>query len=172
MEPDRQPSLEGELVTIRPLQEDDWDALFTVASDPLIWELHPANDRWQEPLFRKFFDDALACGGGLAILDKATGAIIGSSRYDCWVPEEDEIEIGWTFIARSHWGGTYNREIKRLMLDHIHRFVNRVVFIVGQDNLRSRGAMEKIGGRLIPGRTHRGGGQSFPDHVVYEICRP
>jgi RimJ/RimL family protein N-acetyltransferase len=87
------------------------------------------------------------------------------------VPDEDEIEIGWTFIARSHWGGTYNREIKRLMLDHIHRFVNRVVFIVGQDNLRSRGAMEKIGGRLIPGRTHRGGGNAFPDHVVYAICR-
>lgn len=171
MEPDRQPILEGELVTIRPLQEDDWDALFAVASDPLIWELHPANDRWQEPVFRKFFADALACGGGLAILDKATGAIIGSSRYDCWVPEEDEIEIGWTFIARAYWGGAYNREIKRLMLDHIHRFVNRVVFLVGQDNLRSRGAMAKIGGQLIPGRTHRGGGQSFPDHVVYEICR-
>lgn len=172
MEPDRQPILEGELVTIRPLQDDDWDALFAVASDKLIWELHPAHDRWQEPVFRKFFADALACGGALAILDKATGAIIGSSRYDFWVPEEDEIEIGWTFIARAYWGGTYNREIKRLMLDHIHRFVNRVVFIVGQGNLRSRGAMEKIGGRLIPGRTHRGGGQVFPDHVVYEICRP
>ena len=171
MEPNRQPALVGELVTIRPLAAEDWDALFAVASDPLIWELHPANDRWQEPVFRKFFDDALACGGGLAILDKASGAIIGSSRYDSWVPDEDEIEIGWTFIARSHWGGTYNREIKRLMLDHIHRFVNRVVFIVGRNNLRSRVAMEKIGGRLIPGRNHRGGGKAFPDHVVYEICR-
>ncbi|MFL9840187.1 GNAT family N-acetyltransferase [Sphingomonas sp. ST-64] len=172
MTPDRQPTLHGELVTIRPLRPDDWDAVYAVASDPLVWELHPVKERWQEPVFRKFFDEALACGGGLAILDKATGAVIGSSRYDFWVPEEDEIEIGWTFLARAYWGGTYNREVKRLMLDHIHRFVNRVVFLVGQDNHRSRGAMAKIGGTLIPGRNHRGGGQVFPDHVVYEICRP
>ncbi|QDX27132.1 GNAT family N-acetyltransferase [Sphingomonas suaedae] len=172
MTPDRQPVLEGELVTIRPLRAEDWDALFAVASDPLIWELHPAQDRWREPVFRNFFAEALACGGGLAILDRASGAVIGSSRYDFWVPQEDEIEIGWTFIARVYWGGTYNREVKQLMLDHIHRFVRRVVFLVGRDNLRSRGAMAKIGGTLIEGRTHRGGGQVFPDHVVYEICRP
>ena len=172
MGPERQPTLQGELVTIRPLQEEDWDALFAVASDPLIWELHPAHNRWQEPVFRNFFDDALACGGGLAILDRASGAVIGSSRYDFWVPDEDEIEIGWTFIARAYWGGTYNREIKRLMLDHIHRFVGTVVFIVGQNNLRSRGAMEKIGGELIEGRHHRGDGTMFPDHVVYAIRRP
>lgn len=172
MTPDRQPTLHGELVTIRPLVPGDWDALFAVASDPLIWEQHPMRDRWQEPVFRKFFDEALACGGGLAILDKASGAVIGSSRYDAFVADEDEIEIGWTFISRAYWGGTCNREIKRLMLDHIHRFVRRVVFVVGRDNHRSRGAMAKIGGRLIEGRTHRGTGQVFPDHVVYEICRP
>jgi RimJ/RimL family protein N-acetyltransferase len=171
MEPHRQPTLVGDLVIIRPLATEDWDALYAVASDPLVWELHPVKDRWEEPVFRKFFADALACGGGLAILDKATGAVIGSSRYDFWVPAEDEIEIGWTFLARAYWGGTYNREVKRLMLDHIHRFVHRVVFLVGKDNLRSRGAMAKIGGRLIPGRHHRGGGQVFADHVVYEICR-
>jgi RimJ/RimL family protein N-acetyltransferase len=172
MEPDRQPTLEGELVTIRPLRPDDWEALFAVASDRLIWEIHPAHDRWQEPVFRKFFDHAIACGGGLAILDRATGAIIGSSRYDIHVPAQDEIEIGWTFIARAYWGGVYNREIKRLMLDHIHRYVGTVVFIVGQDNLRSRGAMEKIGGTLIEGRHHRGDGTLFLDHVVYAIRRP
>lgn len=172
MAPDRQPTLEGELVTIRPLRPDDWDALYAVASDRLIWEIHPAHDRWQEPVFRRFFDHAIACGGGVAIVDKATGTIIGSSRYDIHVPAEDEIEIGWTFIARAYWGGTYNREIKRLMLDHIHRYVGTVVFIVGQDNLRSRGAMEKIGGKLIEGRHHRGDGTLFPDHVVYAIQRP
>lgn len=168
---DRQPVLEGDLVVIRPLVREDWDALYAVASDPLIWELHPAKDRWQEPVFRKFFDEALACGGGLAIVDKASGAVIGSSRYDAHDPANDEVEIGWTFLARAYWGGTYNREIKRLMLDHIHRFVGTVVFIVGRDNLRSRGAMEKIGGTLIEGRHHRGNGDVFPDHVVYAIRR-
>jgi N-acetyltransferase len=167
----RQPVLEGDLVTIRPLLPDDWSALYAVGSDAGVWELHPVKDRWQEPVFRKFFDDALACGGGLAILDRTTGAIIGSSRYDAHDPANDEIEIGWTFLARAYWGGTYNREIKRLMLDHIHRFVGTVVFIVGKDNLRSRRAMEKIGGRLIEGRHHRGNGDVFPDHVVYAIRR-
>jgi N-acetyltransferase len=167
----RQPVLEGDLVAIRPLLPDDWSTLYAVACDPGVWELHPVKDRWQEPVFRKFFDDALACGGGLAILDRATGAIIGSSRYDAHDPANDEIEIGWTFLARAYWGGIYNREIKRLMLDHIHRFVGTVVFIVGKDNLRSRRAMEKIGGRLIEGRHHRGNGDVFPDHVVYAIRR-
>ncbi len=171
MAPDRQPTLEGDLVRIRPLVAADWDALYAVASDPLIWALHPMKDRWQEPVFRQFFADALACGGALAIEDRASGKVIGSSRYDCWVPEEDEIEIGWTFLARAYWGGRYNREVKRLMLDHIHQSVGTVVFIVGQDNLRSRGAMEKIGGTLVEGRHHRGGGKVFPDHVVYAIRR-
>ena len=168
---DRQPTLQSERLLLRPLRPGDWDALYAIASDPLIWELHPAKDRWQEPLFRKFFDDALACGGGLAIVDKASGAVIGSSRYDAYDPANDEIEIGWTFLARGYWGGTYNREIKRLMLDHIHRFVETVVFLVGKDNLRSRGAMAKIGGELIEGRHHRGNGDVFPDHVVYAIRR-
>jgi RimJ/RimL family protein N-acetyltransferase len=168
---DRQPFLEGERVTIRPLRPDDWDALYAVARDPLIWELHPVKDRWQEPVFRAFFDQALACGGALAILDRATGAIIGSSRYDMHDPANDEIEIGWTFLARQYWGGIYNREVKRLMLDHIHRHVETVVFLVGKDNLRSRGAMAKIGGQLIAGRHRRGNGEMHPDHVVYAIRR-
>ena len=168
---DRQPVLRAELVTIRPLMAEDWDTLYAVACDPLIWEVHPAKDRWQEPVFRKFFGEALACGGGLAILDNADGTIIGSSRYDIHDPPNDEIEIGWTFLARRYWSGAYNREVKRLMLDHIHAFVGTVVFIVGKDNHRSRGAIAKIGGRLIDGRHHRGNGKIFPDHVVYEIRR-
>lgn len=171
MPPDRQPVLEGDLVRIRPLVAADWDALYAVASDPLIWELHPMRDRWQEPVFRRFFADALACGGGLAIEDRATGTVIGSSRYDYWAPEADEIEIGWTFLARAYWGGTYNREVKRLMLDHIHRSVATVVFLVGAQNWRSRGAMAKIGGRLVEGRHHRGDGSLHPTHVVYAIRR-
>jgi RimJ/RimL family protein N-acetyltransferase len=100
MTPDRQPRLEGERVLLRPSTNDDWDALFAVASDPLIWEVHPAHDRWQEPVFRAYFDAGIASGGALTILDKANGAVIGSSRFDNWKPEADEIEIGWTYLAR------------------------------------------------------------------------
>jgi RimJ/RimL family protein N-acetyltransferase len=168
----RQPTLEGERLLLRPLQANDWDALFAAASDPLIWEVHPANDRWQEPVFRAFFDDALANGGALAVIDKASGAIIGSSRFQNHDPAGGgSVEIGWTFIARSHWGGSYNAEMKRLMLAHALGEVERAVFRVGETNVRSRGAMEKIGGRL----TDRIDITELPSgparHVIYEIDR-
>ncbi|MGC6399943.1 GNAT family N-acetyltransferase [Sphingomonas sp. FW199] len=170
--PDRQPVLNGTLVQLRPTVAADFDALFAVAADPLIWAVHPAHDRWQKPVFRAFFDAGLASGGALTILDRATGAVIGSSRYDNWLPDADEIEIGWTFIARSHWGGIYNREIKRLMLEHIHRFVGTATFMVGADNIRSRRAMEKIGGILRDGTHQRLMAGEMKPHVVYEIARP
>ena len=146
---DRQPTLEGERLLLRSLREEDWDGLYAVAADPLVWELHPGHDRWQEPVFRAFFADALAQRGALAVIDKQSGAIVGSSRIQAYQPEDGgSCEIGWTFLARSHWGGAYNREMKRLMLAHALGEVERVHFIVGEHNHRSRRAMEKIGGRL------------------------
>ncbi len=173
IEPDRQPTLTGERVTLRPSTPDDWEALFAVASDPLIWEVHPAHDRWKEDVFRAYFDAGMASGGALTILDRTTGKVIGSSRYDNWKPEADEIEIGWTYLARDYWGGSYNREIKRLMLDHIHAQVGTVVFTVGEGNVRSRKAMEKIGGvlRAGPPELRLMAGEMKP-HVIYEIRRP
>ena len=114
----------------------------------------------------------MASGGALTIIDRASGAVIGSSRYDNWKPETDEIEIGWTYLARAYWGETYNREIKRLMLDHIHRFVGTAVFSVGEGNIRSRKAMAKIGGVLRPGIELREMAGEMKPHVVFEIRRP
>lgn len=171
MIPDRQPVLEGALVTLRPSTPEDWDALFAVASDPLVWEVHPAHDRWQEPVFRAYFDAGIASGGALTIVERETGAVIGSSRFDNWEPEADEIEIGWTYLARDYWGGSYNREIKRLMLDHIHRYVRTAVFTVGVENVRSRKAMEKIGGVARPGTVERLMAGEMKPHVIYEIIR-
>jgi RimJ/RimL family protein N-acetyltransferase len=172
MAPERQPTLQGERVTLRPSTPQDWDALFAIASDPLVWEVHPAHDRWQEPVFRAYFDGGIASGGALTILDRATGAVIGSSRFDNWDEAADEIEIGWTYLARAYWGGGYNREIKRLMLDHIHRFVGTAYFTVGEGNIRSRRAMEKIGGQLRPGTELRLMAGEMKPHVLYEIRRP
>lgn len=168
---DRQPVLEGERLLLRPLRPDDWAALYGVAANPQVWELHPANDRWQEAIFRSFFDDALAQGGALAVIDKVSGALIGSSRFQSHRPEESEVEIGWTFLATSHWGGATNREMKRLMLTHALQFVETVVFRVGETNLRSRGAMEKIGGRLTDRREVIEVTSGSAVHVVYKITR-
>jgi RimJ/RimL family protein N-acetyltransferase len=170
---DRQPVLEGERLLLRPLTEADWDALYAVASDRELWARHPSHDRWQEPVFRAFFEDALAKGGALAIVDKATGAVIGSSRfqYSDRRAEQGALEIGWSFLARGYWGRGYNAEFKRLMLEHAFRYVDRVVFRVGADNVISRKAMLNIGGRLT-GETFVEMRAGRPvEHVVYAITR-
>jgi N-acetyltransferase len=142
---DLQPHLESELIELRPLVPGDWDELFAVASDSLIWEQHPEPDRYKEDVFRIFFKDALESGGAFVIVDRKTEHIIGSTRFYGYDPEKSEIEIGWTFLARRFWGGRYNAEMKRLLLSHAFKFVESVVFFVGEDNVRSQKAMEKIG---------------------------
>src|SRR5439155_5240844 len=124
---------------------EDWDDLFAVASDPLIWEQHPESDRYKEDVFKVFFREALESGGAFVIIDKKNQQIIGSTRCYGYDPKKSEIEIGWTFLARKYWGGRYNRELKDLMLAHAFKFVENVVLFVGQNNVRSQKATEKIG---------------------------
>ena len=142
---DLQPHLKGELIELRPLRPDDWDELFAVASDRLIWEQHPESDRYKEEVFKIFFEDALRSEGAFVVVDTKTQQIIGSTRFHGYDPEKSEIEIGWTFLARKYWGGRYNREMKQLMLAHAFKFVENVVFFVGENNIRSQKATEKIG---------------------------
>jgi len=158
---DYQPILKGDLVELRPLLSEDYDALGAVAADPLIWEQHPVNTRHQQDSFQEFFDEALACGGTLIVIDVSTQDVIGSSRFHGYDKERSEVEIGWSFLARSHWGGAYNGEMKNLMLRHAFRFVKNVVFLVSPQNLHSRRAVEKIGGILMGMRPDDGGRDSF-----------
>ena len=84
--------------------EEDFDGLYAVAADPLLWEQHPDRDRYRSESFRRFFDDALASGGALTVIDN-DGVVIGSSRFHGFDVRRSEVQIGWTFLARSHWGG-------------------------------------------------------------------
>ena len=161
---DLQPTLRGNLLHLRPLRADDSDALFSVAKDPLIWEQHPSSDRYKPDVFKKFFQDALDSRGALIAIDNKTHRVIGSSRFWGYDAAKSEIEIGWTFLARSYWGGRYNWDLKRLMLAHALKFVDRVVLLVGPQNFRSRRAVEKIGG-VERGRRIADGRES----IVYEI---
>ncbi|MFZ0503483.1 MAG: GNAT family N-acetyltransferase [Chthoniobacterales bacterium] len=163
----RQPVLKGQLIELRPLRSEDFDELFAVASDPLIWEQHPHNTRYQEDVFRKFFSDALASGGALIVIDSKTGRVIGSSRYAGYDKDRSQVEIGWTFLARSHWGGVYNSEMKRLMLDHAFQFVHNVIFVIGTQNLRSQRAVEKLGAVRNGSTIDSGGADCF----VYRLTR-
>jgi len=162
---DPQPCLAGDLLELRPLCAKDYPDLFAVAADPLLWEQHPCKDRYQEEVFKVYFLQALESGGALLALDRKDGRAIGSSRFHGYDQGKSEVEIGWTFLARSHWGGAYNREMKRLMLRHAFRFVNSVVFLVGPHNFRSQRAIEKIGGVRAGTRLDGSGRES----LVYRI---
>ena len=165
-----QPHLKGELIELRPLAPADWDELFAVASDSLIWEQHPERDRYKEDVFRVFFKDALESGGAFVIIDRKTQQIIGSTRFYGYDPEKSEIEIGWTFLARKYWGGRYNAEMKRLLLNHAFKFVESVVFFVGEDNVRSQKAMEKVGAIKV-GTATRTYGNHPPARNVRDVMR-
>jgi RimJ/RimL family protein N-acetyltransferase len=163
---DRQPTLAGPTVRVRPLRAEDFEPLYAVARDPLIWEQHPDPNRWRRNVFAQLFADGLASCGALVVLSR-DGEVIGSSRFDRFDPERRKVEIGWTFLARSLWGGATNRELKGLMLDHAFEAVDIVVFRVGVDNRRSRRAVEKLGAVHVAIEPD----PRFGDHAIYELRR-
>ena len=167
---DLQPHLKGELVELRPLVPNDWGELFAVASDSLIWEQHPEHDRDKKDVFTIFFEEALESGGAFVVIDRKVQQIIGSTRFYGYDPEKSEIEIGWTFLARKYWGGQYNAEMKRLLLNHAFRFVESVVFFVGENNVRSQKAMEKVGAVKV-GMVTRSYGNHQPARNVKYVIR-
>ena len=167
-----QPNLKGELLELRPVTPGDWDDLFAVASDSLIWEQHPESNHYTEEIFKVFFREALDSGGGLVVIDRATQEIIGSTRFYGYDPETSEIEIGWTFLAREYWGGQYNREMKSLMLNHAFKFVENVVFLIGEKNIRSQKAIEKIGAIRVGIVTRAYGNHPPAPNVKYVIKKP
>lgn len=171
MEFDLQPTLRGKLIELRPLALGDFDELYEAASDPLIWEQHPENDRYKKDVFQRFFDGALESGGALAIIERKSGRIIGSSRYCNLDPSNAEVEIGWTFLERKFWGGVYNRELKSLMLEHAFRFVKRVLFVVGEKNIRSQRALRKIGATFLENLEAPTGNRPATPSVVFVLDR-
>ena len=165
---DPQPTLLGANYTLRPLRAEDFDALATAASDPLIWAVHPDPTRWQRAVFEeRFFAPALKDRAALVVVENASGALVGSSRYYDLKLAANEVAIGFTFLVRRLWGGAANREIKRLMLDHAFQSMERVWFHIGAANGRSRRAMEKIGGELhhLADRPVNG----VPTHYAYYV---
>jgi RimJ/RimL family protein N-acetyltransferase len=166
-----QPTLTGTLVELRPLLSTDFEALYSVASDPLIWEQHPEPDRYKRDVFQLFFDGAMESKSALATLDLKSGRIIGSSRYYKYNPEQREISIGYTFLGLAFWGAGYNPEAKKLMLEYAFRFVDRVFFEVGETNLRSRKAMANIGAKVIERTQVPARDGTLLPYLVYGISR-
>ncbi|MES2613928.1 MAG: GNAT family N-acetyltransferase [Bdellovibrionota bacterium] len=143
-----QPTLTGVQITLRPLEEADFEDLYLAASDPLIWEQHPDRERYTRERFQVYFRSGMESNGAFAVIDIKTQRVIGCSRY--FNSKKSSVEMGYTFLTRAYWGKNYNKELKQLMLDYAFRFVEDVYFVVGKENYRSQKAMAKIGASQIP----------------------
>jgi RimJ/RimL family protein N-acetyltransferase len=165
-----QPILENDRVILYPLQEEDFDALYAVASDPKIWEQHPNKDRWKKDVFRTYFDGAIQSKGAFKIIDKLTGKIAGSTRYYDY--NNKSILIGYTFYATAYWGKGMNSAVKALMLEYIFQYVEKVFFHIGAHNIRSQIAIGRIGARKVNELEVAYHGEAPMLNFVYEIERP
>lgn len=164
-----QPQLCNELVKLVPLKETDFEELYTVASDPLIWEQHPNPDRYKRDVFSNFFNGAIQSNGAFIIRDNKNGKAIGCTRFYDYVPEKAELKIGYTFYARSCWGKGINPAVKKLMLDYAFQFVDKVIFHVGANNIRSQKAMEKLGAVNLGLEEVAYYGEATRTNIVYAI---
>ncbi len=145
---DYKPTLVGERLALRPLMEVDFDALYDVANDPLLWAGHPSKNRYELDIFTEYFAEALKADTAFVAIEKNSNEIVGTSRFYGLDTEKSEIEIGWSFLARRCWGGAYNGEMKHLMLSHAFQYVDQVTLIIDINNVRSQKAAEKIGAVL------------------------
>lgn len=139
-----QPNLENDYVQILPLEINDFESLYQVAKDKKIWEQHPCHNRWKEDVFKVFFKEAVESKGAFKIIDKTTGGLIGSTRYYDYSENDKSIVIGYTFIAVNYWGTGINSSIKKLMIDYIFQYVDKIYFHIGSTNFRSQKAIAKI----------------------------
>lgn len=169
---DTQPThLQDANVTLVPLQETDFERLYQVASDPLIWEQHPSKTRYQREVFANYFKGAIESKGAFLVLDTQSGQPIGSSRYYDYDAATATLLIGYTFLARSHWGSTYNRSLKTLMIDHAFTFADAVVFHIGAQNIRSQKAIEKLGAVKVGELDLAYYGEVANPNFIYQITK-
>lgn len=164
-----QPILESEEFQLIPLQQGDFESLYEVASDPKVWEQHPNKDRYQREVFENFFRGAMESKGAFKIVEKATGDVLGSSRYYNFDEKDSHIFIGYTFYGTKSWGKGINPKVKKLMLDYILQYVDKVHFHIGKENFRSQKALEKLGGIKIAEEEVAYFAEPTRTNFVYEI---
>lgn len=164
-----QPTLENELIKLVPLKNEDFETLYLVASDPLIWGQHPNKNRHQRDVFKKFFKKAMESGGAFIVLDKKSDKVIGSSRYYDFDEGKKSIAIGYTFLAREYWGTANNRAMKTLMLDYAFMSVDIVIFYIGVNNIRSQKAIEKLGAEHVGKIKVNSSGEDERLNFIYKI---
>ena len=171
MNVDLQPILENERVILRPLQQQDFGMLYNVAADPAIWQQHPNKDRWKKDVFSTFFEGAMQSGGAFLIIDKTTGLAIGSTRFYDYNSKDNSIFIGYTFYATAYWGKGINLAVKALMLTYIFKYVDKVYFHIGAENIRSQIAIARLGAIKVSQLEVTYFGETPKLNFVYEITK-
>ncbi len=141
--------LEDETIQIVPLKESDFEMLYSVAKDPLIWAQHPNPNRYKKEIFEVYFKGAIESKSAFLVFDKKQNIPIGSSRFYDLNVKNKSMSIGYTFIARSHWGGKYNKALKTIMLNYAFQFVDSVIFHIGANNIRSQTSIQRLGAKKI-----------------------
>lgn len=144
-----QPTLKDDFVILYPLQTSDFDELYKVASDPLVWEQHPNKDRYKREVFQNFFDGAMQSKGAFKIIDIDSNETIGSTRFYDLDSNNKSVLIGYTFYGRKYWRSSYNPKVKKLMMDYAFQFVDTIYFHIGANNIRSQKAIERLGATKV-----------------------
>lgn len=143
-------TLENNYVRLVQTSEDHFQELYQIGSNPVIWEQHPNQDRWKKNNFRKYFEGGLNNSEGcFTIIDKKINKIIGNTRFYSFDENNQSVKIGYTFISNEYWGTEMNYQIKKLMMDYIFQFLDKVYFEIGKNNFRSQKSVEKLGGIKI-----------------------
>ncbi len=162
-------TLENDLIAIRPIDSNDFEDLYTIASDPLLWEQHPSKTRYQKEVFENFLKGALESESAFLVYDKVNAVVIGTSRYYDYDAEKKNVVIGYTFIARSYWGKAYNMALKKIMLDYAFQFLDAVHFHIGANNIRSQTAIGRLGAKKIGEEQIAYYGEQHNLNFIYEI---
>lgn len=164
-----QQTLENEKAGLVALTRADFEGLYQIASDPEVWAQHPNRDRWKKDVFESFFEGAMKSGGAFKIIDKASGQIAGSTRFYDYNETDNSILIGYTFYGTRYWGSGLNPVVKRLMMDYIFQYVDKVYFQVGAENIRSQIAIGRLGAEKIAEQEVAYYGEPSRLNFVYEL---
>jgi RimJ/RimL family protein N-acetyltransferase len=147
-------ALAGETVDLLPLDETHFAALAALARDRSIWEFYAVDGADPVKLVNAYATALTERERGnqypFVIFHKTANKIIGSTRYLDVQPAHRKLEIGWTWLHPEYWATAVNLECKLLLLTHCFETLqaSRVQLKTDENNLRSRNAIQKIGGQF------------------------
>ena len=166
-----QPQLENDLVILEPLNQNDFENLYSAAADPKVWEQHPNKNRYKREVFQTFFDGAIESKGAFKIIFKETNQVIGSSRFYDYDENDASIIVGYTFYSTDSWGKGINPSVKKLMFDYIFQFVDKIYLHVGANNIRSQIAVQRLDCTKIQEELVAYYGEEPKLNFVYEMTK-